>query len=164
MPPTPDIGHICFHLVIFANRLHTHLMPTELFIRRPLLWLTLASRVRATILCSPNFGYKHYLKVLGERSVEGMDLSAVRFIFNGAEPISVELCDEFLTRMEPAKLKRNAMFPVYGLAEASLAVTFPEVGAPIRTLTLNRHRLNVGSPVEPAAKADKDAVELISEG
>jgi acyl-CoA synthetase (AMP-forming)/AMP-acid ligase II/acyl carrier protein len=56
------------------------------------------------------------------------------------------------------------MFPVYGLAEASLAVTFPEVGAPMRALTLNRHRLNVGTPVEPAAKGDKDAVELISEG
>ncbi len=56
------------------------------------------------------------------------------------------------------------MFPVYGLAEASLAVTFPDVGAPMRTITLNRHRLNVGSPVELVAKSDKDAVELISEG
>src|SRR2546430_10220696 len=132
MPLTHDMGLIGFHLVMFANRVHTHLMPTELFIRRPLLWLTLASRVRATILCSPNFGYKHYLKVLGERAVEGMDLSAVRFIFNGAEPISVELCDEFLTRLAPAKLRRNAMYPVYGLAEASLAVSFPPVGAPLR--------------------------------
>jgi acyl-CoA synthetase (AMP-forming)/AMP-acid ligase II/acyl carrier protein len=56
------------------------------------------------------------------------------------------------------------MFPVYGLAEASLAVTFPEVGAPMRTITLNRHKLNVGNPVEPIAKTDRDAVELISEG
>ena len=50
-------------------------MPTELFIRRPLLWLTFATRKRASILCSPNFGYKHYLKVLGERPIEGLDLS-----------------------------------------------------------------------------------------
>ena len=42
-------------------------MPTELFVRRPLLWLQFAARMRATILCSPNFGYRHYLKVLGER-------------------------------------------------------------------------------------------------
>jgi acyl-CoA synthetase (AMP-forming)/AMP-acid ligase II len=164
MPLTHDMGLIGFHIIMFSKRVHAHLMPTELFVRRPLLWLTLASRVRATILCSPNFGYKHYLKVLGERTVEGLDLSATRLIFNGAEPISVELCDEFLTRLEPAKLARNAMFPVYGLAEASLAVTFPEVGAPMRTITLNRHRLNVGSPVELVAKSDKDAVELISEG
>jgi len=164
MPLTHDMGLIGFHLVMFANRVHAHLMPTELFIRRPLLWLQLASRVRATILCSPNFGYKHYLKVLGERPVEGLDLSAVRFIFNGAEPISVELCNEFLTRLAPAKLARTAMFPVYGLAEASLAVSFPEVGAPLRTITLNRHQMNAGSTVQPVAPTDRDAVQLVSEG
>ena len=164
MPLTHDMGLIGFHIIMFSKRVHAHLMPTELFVRRPLLWLTLASKVRATILCSPNFGYKHYLKVLGERPVEELDLSAARLIFNGAEPISVDLCNEFLTRLEPAKLARNAMFPVYGLAEASLAVTFPEVGSPMRTITLNRHRLNAGSPVELVAKSDKDAVELISEG
>ncbi|MGN6454058.1 MAG: non-ribosomal peptide synthetase [Steroidobacteraceae bacterium] len=164
MPLTHDMGLIGFHLVMFANRVHAHIMPTELFIRRPLLWLTLAARVRATILCSPNFGYKHYLKVLGDRPVEGLDLSAVRFIFNGAEPISVELCDEFLTRLAPAKLARTAMYPVYGLAEASLAVSFPEVGAPLRVLTLNRHQMNAGSIVQPIAASDRDAVQLVSEG
>jgi len=164
MPLTHDMGLIGFHLVMFANRVHAHLMPTELFVRRPLLWLTLASKVRASILCSPNFGYKHYLKVLADRPVEGLDLSPVRLIFNGAEPISLELCDEFLTRLAPAKLARNSMYPVYGLAEASLAVTFPQVGAPVRTITLNRHRMNVGSPVESVEKTDKDAVQLVSEG
>jgi len=164
MPLTHDMGLIGFHLVMFANRVHAHLMPTELFIRRPLLWLTLAARVRATILCSPNFGYKHYLKVLGDREVTGLDLSAVRLIFNGAEPISVELCNEFLTRLAPAKLARTAMFPVYGLAEATLAVSFPEVGAPLRTLTLNRHRMNAGSVVQAVSATDRDAVQLVSEG
>jgi acyl-CoA synthetase (AMP-forming)/AMP-acid ligase II/acyl carrier protein len=164
MPLTHDMGLIGFHLVMFANRVHAHLMPTELFIRRPLLWLTFAARVRASLLCSPNFGYKHYLKVLGERAVEGLDLSAVRLIFNGAEPISVELCEEFLTRLASARLARNAMYPVYGLAEASLAVSFPPVGAPLRTLTLNRHRMNAGDPVQPVPESDKDAIRLISEG
>ncbi|HWZ64538.1 MAG TPA: non-ribosomal peptide synthetase [Steroidobacteraceae bacterium] len=164
MPLTHDMGLIGFHLIMFASRVHSHLMPTELFIRRPLLWLQLASKLRATILCSPNFGYRHYLKVLGERGVEGLDLSAVRLIFNGAEPISVELCDEFLTRMAPAHLDRNAMYPVYGLAEASLAVSFPTVGAPLKTLTLNRHRMNPGDPVEPVAASDPHALALLSEG
>ena len=164
MPLTHDMGLIGFHLVMFANRVHAHLMPTELFIRRPLLWLGLASKVRATILCSPNFGYRHYLKVLGERAPEGLDLSAVRLIFNGAEPISVELCEEFLGRLAPAKLNRNAMYPVYGLAEASLAVSFPAVGAPLRTITLNRHRMSAGSPVELVPASDRHAVRLVSEG
>jgi acyl-CoA synthetase (AMP-forming)/AMP-acid ligase II len=71
MPLTHDMGLIGFHVFMFANRVHSHLMPTELFVRRPLLWLAFAARKRATILCSPNFGYRHYLKVLGERSVAG---------------------------------------------------------------------------------------------
>lgn len=164
MPLTHDMGLIGFHLIMLCGRVHAHLMPTELFIRRPLLWLTMASRIRATILCSPNFGYKHYLKVLGDRPVEGIDLSHVKLIFNGAEPISVELCEEFLTRLAPARLPRNSMYPVYGLAEASLAVSFPPPGAPMQTITLNRHRLVVGSAVEFVDKGSRDAVRLISEG
>jgi acyl-CoA synthetase (AMP-forming)/AMP-acid ligase II/acyl carrier protein len=164
MPLTHDMGLIGLHVIMIANRVHTHLMPTELFVRRPLLWLTMASRLRASILCSPNFGYRHYLKVLGERAPEGLDLSAVRLIFNGAEPISVELCEEFLARLAASGLKRNAMYPVYGLAEASLAVSFPPVGAPLRTLALDRHQMNPGSRVAPVAAHEKDAVLLVSEG
>src|SRR5581483_10561453 len=54
MPLTHDMGLIGFHLMMFASQVHTHLMPTELFVRRPLLWLSLATKIRATILCSPN--------------------------------------------------------------------------------------------------------------
>jgi acyl-CoA synthetase (AMP-forming)/AMP-acid ligase II len=103
-------------------------MPTELFIRRPLLWMTFAARKGATVTSSPNFGYRHFLKVLGDRDLGDLDLSSVRLIFNGAEPISVELADEFMTRLAPAKLKREAMYPVYGLAEATLCVSFPQPG------------------------------------
>ncbi len=164
MPLTHDMGLIGFFIYMFANRMNVNLMPTELFVRRPLLWMTLAARKRATILCSPNFGYRHYLKVLGDRPVDGLDLSSVRLVFNGAEPISVELTEEFLRRMAPARLKREAMFPVYGLAEASLAMTFPPVGAAYRTLTFDRHHLNVGEPARRIAAGSREAVELISVG
>ena len=164
MPLTHDMGLIGFHIFMFANRMNTHLMPTELFIRRPLLWLVFASRIRATVLCSPNFGYRHYLKVLGHRSVDDLDLSSVRLIFNGAEPISVELCEEFLQRLAPAKLRREAMFPVYGLAEASLAVSFPQLGSLPRSISLNRHRMNVGEQVVHVSPDDRDAVTLMSVG
>src|SRR5262249_15862970 len=125
MPLTHDMGLIGFHLVMFANRAHAHLMPTDLFVRWTLLWLQFASDVRASILCSPNFGYRHYLKALDERDPGEIDLRAVRLIFNGAEPISPALCDEFLARLAPKGLSRASMFTVYGLAEASLAVSFP---------------------------------------
>ena len=164
MPLTHDMGLIGFHLIMFHARVHAHLMPTELFIRRPLIWLTFASRIRASILCSPNFGYKHYLKVLGDRPLEGLDLAGVKLIFNGAEPISVELCEEFLARLGPARLPRDSMYPVYGLAEAALAVSFPPPGAPMRTITVNRHGLGVGNPVELIDPRSRDAVRLVSEG
>ena len=164
MPLTHDMGLIGFHLIMFANRIQTHLMPTELFVRRPLLWLQLAASVHASILCSPNFGYRHYLKVLGERAPSGFDLSSVRLIFNGAEPISVELCDEFLTRLAPAGLKRNAMFPVYGLAEASLAVSFPQPGAPYHATHFDRHRLSLNAQASIVAADSRDALQLVSVG
>ncbi|MHB1813266.1 MAG: AMP-binding protein, partial [Steroidobacteraceae bacterium] len=163
MPLTHDMGLIGMHLVMFFNRMHMHFMPTELFVRRPLLWLELASRVRASILCSPNFGYKHYLKVLGERPVDGLDLSSVRLIFNGAEPISVTLCEQFLNRLAPAHLSRNAMYPVYGLAEASVAVSFPPPGEALRTLVADRHHLAVGEPIQLLPAGAQAGIELISE-
>ena len=107
MPLTHDMGLIGFHIMMFAEQIHNYIMPTDLFIRRPMVWLSLASRIGATILGSPNFGYRHYLKVLGDRPVDGLDLSAVRLIFNGAEPISVPLVNEFLERLAPAKLDTN---------------------------------------------------------
>jgi acyl-CoA synthetase (AMP-forming)/AMP-acid ligase II/acyl carrier protein len=164
MPLTHDMGLIGFHIMMFARGVNTYLMPTELFVRRPLLWLTFAARVRASVLCSPNFGYKHYLKVLGERTPEGLDLAAVRLIFNGAEPISAELCEQFLTRLAPTGLPRNSMYPVYGLAEASLAVSFPQPGAPLRILALHRHRMSAGRSIEPVDASSPDAVRLVSEG
>jgi acyl-CoA synthetase (AMP-forming)/AMP-acid ligase II/acyl carrier protein len=164
MPLTHDMGLIGFHIFMLVNRIHQHLMPTDLFVRRPLLWLTFASQKRATLMCSPNFGYRHYLKVLGDRPVDGLDLSPVRLLFNGAEPISVELCEEFLTRLQPARLKRETMFPVYGLAEACLAATFPAPGTALRTARLDRHHLSVGEPAQEAQAGSRDALNLVSVG
>ncbi|MGA2709530.1 MAG: non-ribosomal peptide synthetase [Steroidobacteraceae bacterium] len=161
MPLTHDMGLIGFYLMQFANRVHINLMPTELFVRRPLLWLQIAAKKRATITCSPNFGYRHFLKVLGDRKLEGVDLSSIRLIYNGAEPISVELCNEFMDTLAYTGLKRQAMYPVYGLAEASLAVTLPKLGAEFRWMRVNRHRLNVGARIEQNPTDPRDALELV---
>jgi len=143
---------------------HVNLMPTELFVRRPLLWLQTAAKKRVTITCSPNFGYRHFLKVLGDRRLENTDLSSIRSIYNGAEPISVSLCNEFLNTLAYTGLKRHAMYPVYGLAEACLAVTFPPLGADLRWIRVNRHRLIVGSPIELNPPEARDALEVMCVG
>ena len=164
MPLTHDMGLIGKHIFMFSNRIENYLMPTELFIRRPLLWPKFASDKRATILSSPNFGYRHFLKVLGDRTLEGIDLAAARLIFNGAEPISVELCDEFMDRMAPYGLKRTAMFPVYGLAEATLAVSFPPPGSAYAARHFDRHRLSIGHQAGLVAAGTRDALALMSVG
>ncbi len=162
MPLTHDMGMIGFHLtpiVVCAN--HT-IMDTNVFVRRPLLWLTAASDKQVTILCSPNFGYKHFLKVYASKGIEQIDLRHIRLIFNGAEPISLELCHQFLNAMATYGLSNHAMFPVYGLAEASLAVSFPRPGSPIESIKLKRQHLAINDHVETAT--GRDAMEFIFVG
>src|SRR5213075_3185033 len=111
-----------------------------------------------------NFGYRHYLKVLGDRPVD-LDLSSLRLIYNGAEPISVELAAEFMTRLVPAKLRRTAMYPVYGLAEATLVVSFPQPpGELYEYVSVDRHALNVGKQPAPLPKEHPDALSIMAVG
>jgi acyl-CoA synthetase (AMP-forming)/AMP-acid ligase II/acyl carrier protein len=138
-----------------------HIMATSLFVRRPLLWLEKASEKGATLLCSPNFGYKHYLKLYDSKGSETIDLNKVRLIFNGAEPISATLARRFVDVMGAHGLAPNVMFPVYGLAEASLGVTFPEPGTALRTIRAHRHGLAVGQRWTVAEGGDADAVEFV---
>ena len=161
MPLTHDMGLIGFYLMMFFTGSNINLMPTELFVRRPLLWLQKCAQHRATLTCSPNFGYRHFLKVLGERKLEGVDLSHIRMIYNGAEPISVALVNEFMTTMAYTGLKRSAMYPVYGLAEACLCAAAPPIDTDYRWLRVNRHRLKVGDPVEVNPASARDVLELM---
>jgi acyl-CoA synthetase (AMP-forming)/AMP-acid ligase II/acyl carrier protein len=164
MPLTHDMGLIGFHLMIMYSGARQYLMPTDLFVRRALLWMKFASAKRATLTSSPNFGYRHFLRALGDKSLEGVDLSAVRLIFNGAEPISVELAAEFLERMAPYGLKQNSMYPVYGLAEASLAVAFPPPGSEFKYITVDRASLGIGAVARFVAPDDASALKLMCEG
>ena len=147
MPLTHDMGLIGFHINMIACYMHHSIMATDLFSRRPGLWLQKVSEKRATVICSPNFGFKHFLKALGDKEMSGMELSCVRVILNGAEPISTRLCDEFLERLAPYGLKHSSMFPVYGLAEATLAVAFPKWGQDYRAVHVDRHKLKVADKV-----------------
>ncbi len=164
MPLTHDMGLIGFHLTPLFQGVDHWLMPTALFVRRPGLWLAKVAEHRVSVTCSPNFGYKHYLKFHDPAKVAALDLSCVRVIFNGAEPIAADLCREFTDALAPAGLDPCVMFPVYGLAEASLAVTFPAVGAPLRCVGLSRDALGPGQQVRRSAPGAADAVEFVAVG
>lgn len=164
MPLTHDMGLIGFHLCMFTADIEHTIMDTRLFSRRPLLWLEEASRIGATLLSSPNFGYKHFLKLFESRGLDGLDLSRVRLLFNGAEPISVSLCKRFMTEMRRFGLPATAMYPVYGLAEATLAVSLPEPGQAYHSVTVERSSLAVGCPPVAVATGAPAGLELMVVG
>jgi acyl-CoA synthetase (AMP-forming)/AMP-acid ligase II len=164
MPLTHDMGLIGFHLTPASLGLDQFLMPTELFVRRPLLWMKKASEKRVTVLGSPNFGYRHFLRAFDHAKSEGLELSRVRITMNGAEPISPELCDEFTTALNPCGLKPSSMFPVYGLAEASVAVTFPPLDRGVEVVAVDRESLVIGAPTRIVDAADPKAMRLVKVG
>lgn len=163
MPLTHDLGMIGFHLTPLVLGIDHTIMETNVFVRRPLLWLVAVNQKQATILCSPNFGYKHFLKVFEAKGMEQVDLSHVRLIFNGAEPISIEICEQFLTAMKSYGLKSNSMYPVYGLAEASLAVSFPKPADEIESIKLDREHLAIGDKVKTSS-IEEQSVEFVLTG
>lgn len=164
MPLTHDMGLIGFHLTPVVFDACHYLMPADVFVRRPGLWLTSAGEERATILCSPNFGYQHVLKKFKPEKYTSLDLSSVRLIFNGAEPISVDLCNQFVQTLAPFGLTANAMYPVYGLAEASLAVAFPDVQNLLHTICISRSALGVGEPIKIMHSDGEASVTFVGVG
>jgi acyl-CoA synthetase (AMP-forming)/AMP-acid ligase II/acyl carrier protein len=164
MPLTHDMGLIGYHLSVLGVGMNHAVMDTNVFVRRPLLWMSKADELRATQLCSPNFGYKHFLKLFVRKGLPDLDLSCVRLILNGAEPISWELCEEFLAALGPHGLKRTAMYPVYGLAEATVGVSLPKPGSEYSRITVDRHSLRVGDGYRAVDPGDSDAVSFVKVG
>lgn len=155
MPLSHDMGLVGFHLSPLFAGADQIIMPTSAFARTPLVWLQDASTTGATILSSPNFGYRHTMKALARKGMpDGVDLGAVRLLMNGAEPISVGIAEEFLDEVGKAGLARSAMFPVYGLAEATLAVTFPSLGDEIGGKRIARDSSGIGEAIRETAEEE----------
>jgi acyl-CoA synthetase (AMP-forming)/AMP-acid ligase II len=100
------------------------LLPPESFLAKPSLWLRALSRHRGTISAAPNFAYGLCLKRVRDPELAGVDLSHWSYALNGAEPISPVVMERFVERFGPHGFREEALMPVYGLSEASLAVTF----------------------------------------
>ena len=164
MPLTHDMGLIVMHLSQLAAGMSHTILDTDLFIRRPQLWLERATSDGANVLCSPNFGYRHFLKLYDRRPSDAIALEAVTTIFNGAEPISKPICDEFLAKMAKHGLRESAMVPVYGLAEGTVGVTLTPLAEPVRSVHVDRHQLALGERVRHVSAADNDALELVRLG
>lgn len=95
------------------------------FIARPQRWLQAIHRYRGTLSAAPNFAYELCLKRLKEEDLRGLDLSSWRVACNGAEPVSPDTVGRFCETFGKYGFRREAMMPVYGLAECTVALAFP---------------------------------------
>lgn len=163
MPLSHDMGLIGVHLRCVCAVFNQFLMPTSLFIRRPRLWLDSVHRHRATDLMCPNFGYEYLLSTLDDEANARWDLSCVRVIFNGAEPISETVARRFCAAMAAYGMFPHAILACYGLAENTLAVSLSLAREPLRTWWVSRDSIAVGQPVRLAAPGE-DSLSLVDCG
>lgn len=147
------------------------LLPPELFLARPALWLRALSRHRGIVSPAPNFAYGLCLKRIRDEELQGVDLSHWRYALNGAEPIAAAVQERFAQRFAPVGFRAESLMPVYGLSECALAVTFTASSGAKRTLDVDadvlaisgvvtsgaRRIVSVGVPVPGAAIDIRDA-------
>ncbi|AFH63028.2 non-ribosomal peptide synthetase [Paenibacillus caseinilyticus] len=164
MPLTHDLGLIGFHLTPAAAGLDQCLMPTPLFVRSPLFWLQAAVEHQATVLASPNFGLSYFLEFYAPEKGLNWDLSVIRKIVNGAEPIMPEVCRRFLEALKGRGLASDVMVPAYGLAEASVGVTLPAVDGALHVITADRTSLSIGSEVRLLDEEAEGTLSFVSLG
>lgn len=122
LPLFHDMGLIGFVMAPLVTRTPITFISTLDFLKRPEIWVRTLSEERGTISFAPNFGYA--LTARRTASTDGLDLSAVRVLGCGAEPIQPEAIQSFFERFGEAGLEPSAFLACYGMAETTLAVTF----------------------------------------
>ncbi|MBZ5660893.1 MAG: AMP-binding protein [Acidobacteriia bacterium] len=138
------------------------------FLSRPVRWLRAIHQYRATLGGAPNFAYELAAAKISEEELQQLDLSAWRAALNGAEPVLPATLDRFASRFARYGFRREALLPVYGLAESSLAVTFPPLGRSPRVDRLERAAFAQAGRAVPAAPGvadeDPDVMSFVSVG
>jgi len=153
------IGNVLQPLYVGARCI---LMPPVAFLQRPARWLEAISRYRATTSGGPSFAYELCAQRLGDEDLEGLDLSSWAVAFNGAEPVRAETLERFARVFDGAGFRREAFFPCYGLAEATLFVSGPGAERSVVVRTMDAEALARDRAV--AAEGDAPARELVGCG
>jgi 1-acyl-sn-glycerol-3-phosphate acyltransferase len=131
------------------------------FLVRPERWLWTIHRYRGTISAAPNFAFELCTRKIEESAIAGLDLSSLRAIANGAEAVSADTIRRFTARFGPYGFRREAMLPVYGLAENAVGLAFPSLGrAPIID-RVDRAVLAERGIAAPARVEDPTAAEFV---
>ncbi|MDU1412334.1 MAG: amino acid adenylation domain-containing protein [Clostridium sp.] len=163
MPLVYDFGLIACHILAFVMQIDQVIIRTSDFMEHPSFWIKSIDKYRATILSSPNFGYKHVLDNIDDELIN-CDLSKVRVIMNGGEGISLKLCNEFLSFFESNNLSKYAMAPCYGLAEGTLLVTITHNQSNgLQSIAIDRKNIKIGSKII-CLENSNEGLEAVSVG
>jgi acyl-CoA synthetase (AMP-forming)/AMP-acid ligase II len=134
LPLYHDMGLVgCLLLPLLAG-FELKLLRPPTFLARPMQWLAELGSSGRTFAPAPNFGYQLCVERFRPSQLEGADLTNFKVALTGAEMVRRESADAFSDRMAPFGFEAEAMLPCYGLAEATLGVTFDDAGRGVRTL------------------------------
>jgi fatty-acyl-CoA synthase len=164
LPLHHDMGMIGGLLYPLFNRFVVHVFSPLHFRGDPYLWLRSLSQVRATHTVGPPSAYAIVRRLAARAIRDDLDLSPLRCAMIGAEPIPASVLRDFAEALAPCGFRAEAFFPVYGLAEATVAVSFPEPMSPTRMLRLDRRALEHDGVARLARDDDRDALEVVGVG
>ncbi|MCA9564338.1 MAG: AMP-binding protein, partial [Myxococcales bacterium] len=164
LPLYHDMGLIGGWLWPLSNGCEHVQMATEVFLMNPSFWLQAITQIKATITVAPNSGYALCVKRIKESQMATLDLSSLRIGLCGAEPIDTNAVAAFHDKFAAVGCSKDVIVPVYGLAEATLAVTFSKTCTPVVTKHLDRESLEqrgIATEVDPGTK---NALAVVSVG
>lgn len=160
LPLYHDMGLVGCLLATMRTARTLVLISPELFLARPALWLRAIARHGASVSTAPDFAYARCIEKVRDEDLEGMSLATWRIAMNGAEPVAPRTLRAFHERFAKFGLPAHALTPVYGLSEATLAVTFSDPERPFRATRFDRDALSEGVARElPADDAGGRAIE-----
>ncbi len=161
LPLFHDMGLIGIMMQALYSGGQGFLMPPTAFLQKPLRWLQLMSRVRATVTAAPNFAYDLCVRRTTPEERAALDLSALRSAMNGSEPLHAETLERFVAAFAVAGFRHEFLQPCYGMAEASLMVTSKVLGRDFVTEAVDPARLAAS---EAIVSTQSEARPLVSSG
>jgi 1-acyl-sn-glycerol-3-phosphate acyltransferase len=164
LPLYHDMGLIGSWLFCLHQGLPLALQSPLSFLARPERWLWSIHDRRATLSAAPNFAYELCVRKIADSAIEGLDLSSWRCALNGAEPVNPDTVERFVARFSRYGFRREAMMPVYGLAENSVALCVPPAGRGPRVDRIEREAFERFGRAVAAAEGDALALRLLSVG
>jgi fatty-acyl-CoA synthase len=163
LPLFHDMGLIGFVVGTLFTDIPVVFLPTASFVRNPRVWLDKIHQHRGTITYAPNFAYQLVAKRLKAKDVADLDLSCLHRAGCGAEPIQARTLRDFAAKLAPAKFDPKAFLPSYGMAEATLAITFVRHSTGVRPDIIEKKSLEQGE-AKPSPSASGGVESADAEG